>query len=233
MITRSIWFGYHFGIHHRCQPATVLVVSTNPSEVVTGVRRIFSVPTAYGLAQRMIGAEKFRKRLVDDVLGVEPAMRILDIGCGPADILNYLPEVDYVGFDHSPNYINAARERFNGRGRFFNLSASEIKFEEFAPRDLVMSIGVIHHLNDDEVIDALTTARNVLGSGGRFVSADPTFAEGQHTVGRFLASCDRGQFVRTPDEIRALVSEIFDKAVVEVRHDMLHVPYSHVLVSAK
>lgn len=208
-------------------------MSNEPSEVVTGVRRVFSVPAVYSLAQRAVGAEKLRKLLVGDILQVTPGLRILDIGCGPADILEHFPDVDYVGFDHSASYIESAQARFGDRGRFFNLSAAEVDLDEFAPRDLAMSIGVLHHLNDDEVLEALTTARTVLGADGRFVSVDPTFAEGQHPIGRMLASRDRGQHVRTPDETRALVTQVFDDVSVRARHDMLHVPYSHVLVEAR
>lgn len=214
-------------------PIPFFSVSNRPSEVVTGLRRIFSVPAVYRLAQRAIGAEKLRRRLVDEVLGIRVGMRILDLGCGPADILTHFPDVDYVGFDHSENYIESARARFGDRGQFFNLSAADVNATDFAPRDLAISIGVLHHLNTEEAIAAIETARAVLGDNGRFVSVDPTFATGQHPIGRLLAKRDRGQFIRTPDETRALVSRVFDDVTIEVRHDMLHVPYSHVLVEAR
>lgn len=208
-------------------------VSNRPSEIVTGLRSIFSVPAVYSLAQRAVGAEKLRKRLVNDVLGIRTGMRILDIGCGPADILAQFPEVDYVGFDHSESYIDSARARFGDRGKFFNLSATDVDLDDFAPRDLAMSVGVLHHLDDDEVLDALQTAKAVLGAEGRFVSVDPTFAEGQHPIGRFLASRDRGQHVRTPAETEALVTQVFNNVTVQARHDLLRIPYSHVLVAAR
>ena len=96
-----------------------------------------------------------------------------------------------------------------------------------------MSIGVLHHLDDDEVLAALQTAKTVLASDGRFVSVDPTFADGQHPIGRFLASRDRGQHVRTPNETEALVTQVFNDVSVRTRHDLLRVPYSHVLVEAR
>lgn len=208
-------------------------MANNPSEVVTGARRIFSVPSIYRLAQSAIGADKVRDFLVDEVLHLTPGERVLDIGCGPADILEYLPDVDYVGFDHSASYIGAAQARFGERGQFINTAAGDIDLAPFAPRDIAMSIGVLHHLNDDEVRGALETARAVIGTTGRFVSLDPTFAEGQHAVGRFLASRDRGQHVRTPKETEQLVREVFENVSVSARHDLLRVPYSHVLVEAR
>ena len=62
-------------------------MSEQPSEVLTGARRIFSVPSIYRFAQRAIGAEQLRSRLVTDLFQISAGDRILDLGCGPADIL--------------------------------------------------------------------------------------------------------------------------------------------------
>jgi SAM-dependent methyltransferase len=48
-----------------------------------------------------------------------PGEKVLDIGCGPGDILENLPAVDYLGFDINLKYVEAAQERFGRRGRFF------------------------------------------------------------------------------------------------------------------
>ena len=37
--------------------------------------------------------------------------------CGPADILAFLPEIDYLGIDYLESYIAAARRGFGNRGR--------------------------------------------------------------------------------------------------------------------
>ncbi len=45
--------------------------------------------------------------------------RILDIGCGPGDILDSPPPVDYYGFDLNDAYIRFARRKYSGRGKFY------------------------------------------------------------------------------------------------------------------
>lgn len=203
-----------------------------PAERLTGLRAVLSLPAAYRLAQNLIGAESFRRALIHDILGVEQGERIIDIGCGTADILEHLPPVDYVGFDHSTDYVDAARKRFGPRGRFIAGTSDSHELAEVGARTLAMAIGVLHHLDDRQVREALALARDKLAPGGRFVSIDPTLTSGQHPIGRFLAKRDRGRHVRSPEETATLVSEIFPTVAVRVRHDLLRVPYSHVISTA-
>lgn len=204
-----------------------------PAEIITGIRRIFSVPALYRAAQSAIGADHFRTVLVDEILRLSPNDRVLDIGCGTADILDHLPEADYIGYDHSADYIADAKRRYGNRGTFIVAGASGDRLELDDHRSVAFCIGVLHHLDDEQVVEALTMAREALVDGGRFVSIDPTFTDGQHPVGRFLASRDRGQHVRSPHATSQLVESVFRNVSVTVRHDLLRVPYSHVIAEAR
>lgn len=224
-------------------PSRTPASGPHASERLTGLRSVLSMPWAYRTAQNLIGATAFRRTLVEDVLRVGPGERIIDIGCGTADILDDLvsvTDVDYVGFDHSAKYIEDARKRFGDRGRFVASAAADFdtgrdgdgNTSGVSDRTLAIMVGVLHHLDDDEVCGALQLARRALGPCGRFVSIDPTFADGQHRLARFLASRDRGQHVRTPEQIMELVTPVFPDAAPAVRHDLLRVPYSHVITQA-
>jgi SAM-dependent methyltransferase len=206
--------------------------SPSPAQVTSGIRSVLSLASVYRLAQRAIGAEAFRATLATEVLRVDEGDRVLDIGCGTADILEHLPDVDYVGFDASERYVESARERFGARGRFVAAVPTEVD-ETFGDRTLVMAIGVLHHLDDETAHEALELASNALGSGGRFVSVDPTLTDDQHVVARFLIERDRGQYVRTPEQMAALVGDHFDDVDMDVRHDLLRTPYTHLIVCAR
>ena len=72
----------------------------------------------YQLFQKAVGGNNFRKVLADEYIRPHSRMRILDIGCGTAEILDFMPEVDYYGFDLSEDYIAFARKYYGNRGHF-------------------------------------------------------------------------------------------------------------------
>ncbi|MEJ0009459.1 MAG: class I SAM-dependent methyltransferase [Alphaproteobacteria bacterium] len=116
---------------------------------------------------------------------IRPAsgMRILDLGCGTADILAFLPDdVSYNGYDISPDYIARARSRFAGRGDFAARMPTPEEARTLAPFDVVMGIGVLHHMDDEAAADFFALARSVLKPGGRVVTLDPCYAPGQHPL---------------------------------------------------
>jgi trans-aconitate methyltransferase len=63
----------------------------------------------YRLFFRLIGADVFRKIFAAEYVMAQPSDKVPDIGCGPGDILNYLPAVNYTGFDISEKYIDATK----------------------------------------------------------------------------------------------------------------------------
>ena len=162
-------------------------------QTTNGMRAILSSPIVYNALQNLMGANQLRKNLVSEFIKPTPGCRILDLGCGTAEILNYLPEnIEYWGYDISQDYIEAAKERYGKRGNFQCgiLNNSDLSF--FPKFDRVLSLGVLHHLSDDEVKGFLSLSRNALDAGGRFVSFDPCLAAGQNPIARFLISKDRG-----------------------------------------
>lgn len=197
------------------------------AQVTTGLRSILSHPRVYGAFQRIMGAERGRALVVRDFIQPTPGMRILDLGCGTAEILDALPaDVTYVGYDMSPAYIAAARRRFGDRGSFHCRALEHTEAASLQQFDLVTGIGVLHHLDDDTARHFMRIARSALRPGGRIYTLDPCLVDGQNPIARFLISRDRGQHVRTPQGYLALGHGLQARVDGQVTHQTW-VPYTH------
>ena len=120
-----------------------------------------------------------------------PTDRILDLGCGPADIVDKLNGCQYVGVDHDPGYIARARKKYNGRSQFHLASIADIDVIEPSSFDIVLSIGVLHHLADAEALHLFQVARESLKPTGRLVTVDGCLTHPQKRLRRFFRMSQR------------------------------------------
>ncbi len=193
----------------------------------------FGQATAYSSLQRLMGADGVRRRLLDEYVRPVEGERMLDLGCGPGDVVGLLPGVQYTGIDINPRYIDAARRRFGAKARFLCGDVRELPVDSFGRFEAVIAIGVIHHLEDDEALALSASAAALLTQRGRFVTLDPGLVAGQSGIARWLARRDRGTMVRTPEAYRSLAAPHFASVDAFVHHDLARVPYTHVVLVAR
>jgi SAM-dependent methyltransferase len=201
-------------------------------ETTTGVRAVLSAPTVYKLWSNLVGAEQWRSSLAREHIRPQPGERVLDLGCGPAELLPHLGDVSYTGVDISERYIASARARHGDRGTFSVGDAVDIDpgLQGF---DVVLAFGVLHHIDDDGVRLMLAGAARALKPDGLMVTSDGVFVAGQNPVARGIIARDRGQHVRTSEAYTALAAGSFDSVEAVVRHDMLRIPYSHCMLECR
>jgi SAM-dependent methyltransferase len=202
------------------------------SQKTTGLYRLTQISGAYEIFQLLLGADRWRKVLAEDYICVRTGDRVLDLGCGPASILPILGEVDYTGIDANADHIASATARYGARGKFIADDFACLTQQQSASFDLVLCLGLLHHLEDERVTELARLARTYLKPSGRFVAVDPVFENGQHGIARWLATRDAGQCVRYETGYRDLVGAAFGRCVTKVRHNLLHVPYSHCITMA-
>lgn len=203
------------------------------SEVTSGLRTVLSLAGVYDAVQSALGAGRYRSEIAKAYVrssGSE-TLRVLDVGCGTAEILNYLPECHYVGVDFSQRYIDAARQRYGDRATFLCSEATGTPFERWRGEfDCLLMLGLLHHLDDAEAETLFRAVGPALAPHGKVVTADPTVSPDTHAVGRFLAGRDRGRNVRAPEAYEALARGAFVEVTLHVHHDLLRVPYSHAIL---
>ncbi|MCL4524206.1 MAG: class I SAM-dependent methyltransferase [Acidobacteria bacterium] len=94
--------------------------------------------------------------------------KVLEIGCGIGKDARFLTEngIDYTGLDYSWRAVELAQKHFDLaqlRKRFVNGDARALPFQD-SRFDLVMSIGVLHHL--PETVEACREVMRVVRPGG-------------------------------------------------------------------
>jgi SAM-dependent methyltransferase len=200
------------------------------TEITNGVRSVLARPAVYELWSWLVGAEHAWRTWIEECVRPQPGDRILDLGCGPGQLVALLPNgVSYLGIDISADYVARARERCGCHARFevadattFNAGASRFR--------LVLAYGVLHHLDDNQAMGLLDGAARALESTGRVVTVDPVYVPDQSAAARAIIARDRGQHVRTRGGYAQLAQDRFSDVNVVVRHDLLRIPYSHCIL---
>lgn len=199
---------------------------------INGIYRLVTIPLVYKTLMSLLGSDRASRRYVNAILKVKPGDRILDVGCGPARLLSYLPDVDYTGMDLNPAHIDDARSTHGSRGRFVVGNAATDIPPEWDRFDIINILALMHHLDDDECRSLLSSLKTILAPGGRIVTLDCVWLPNQRLVAKFLNQRDSGLCIRTPDAYLRL----FDGLGFDVRsktyHDLLNVPYDHFAITA-
>lgn len=194
------------------------------------LKSLLAFPFLYESFTGLLGGSKARSIYAKEYIQATSGNRVLDIGCGPGDIVEYMPSIDYVGFDFNQKYIDSAVRNYKGRGLFFCGKVGEMSVDNPGSFDIALATGVLHHLSDNEALELFKTAKEALKSGGRLVTLDGCFVSGQSKIARFIIASDRGQFVRTREEYLKLASNVFCEIKVIIRHDLLRIPYTHIIL---
>ena len=70
---------------------------------------ILKFPILYEISQKIFLADNFRKKILKELVK-DKSLNILDIGCGPGNMIKYLNFNKYYGFDTDARYIEYAKK---------------------------------------------------------------------------------------------------------------------------
>jgi SAM-dependent methyltransferase len=191
-----------------------------------GLQRWLSFPRLYDLFQDAIGGNALRRSFIRNQVRAKPGDKVIDIGCGPAQILPWLPLVDYVGFDVNSAYIASAQRRHAGKGTFVVGDTKSLWDDpRFRNADIVIGLGILHHLDDHEALHCLRFAYDALKPGGRFVSFEACWVANQGSLSKYIMSKDRGQNIRTEPMYRQLAGSVFKNVNAWIDTKPMRIPY--------
>lgn len=192
----------------------------------SGLHYWLKVPFLYSLFQDAIGANSVYRKFIQSHVRARAGDKVIDIGCGPANILRWLPDVHYLGLDVSPAYIASAKRKHAGKGTFVVGDTKSLWDDSrFRDADIVVGLGILHHLADNEAAHCIRFAHRALKPGGRFVCFEACSVPNQGFLARYIMSRDRGQNIRTEQMYRQLAGDIFEKVDARIDTKPLRIPW--------
>ena len=197
------------------------------------IRYILAIPAVYRIFYWVIGGYYLRDVLMKSYIKPREGERVLDVGCGPGDILDYLPKVEYIGIEHEAKYVDAAERKYGSHGTFLHKDIKNVKIDEFRGFDLVLAIGILHHLDDAKGEKFFNLAWSALKEGGRLICFDGCYEENQSWLKRKLLLMDRGKYVRTKEGYLNLARRKFTFIKTYIRQDLLRMPYTHIIMECR
>jgi ubiquinone/menaquinone biosynthesis C-methylase UbiE len=196
--------------------------------------RIFDIPVLYRIFSWLVATSGSRQELVDHYIRPTKGSSMLDIGCGPADILSWLPRsVHYVGYDINSACVETARSRYGDRGTFLfhgEVNDATVPKEGF---DIIIAIGILHHLDDLQAVELFRFADSRMKPDGRLVTLDGCYTSGCSRFEHYILSNDRGDFVRTEEGYRNLAQQVFGSVKVTMITSMLRIPYTYIIMECR
>lgn len=194
------------------------------------LRSILNISFIYDSYQKIVGGYNARKIFANKYVNAKEGDKILDIGCGTGHILEYIPHVDYHGYDLSPVYIDTAKKKYSDRGTFYCSEVSELNLNDKGTYDIVISSGVLHHLNDNESKKLFELAYKALKPGGYFISHDGCFTKRQHPIDKLFLKLDRGQFIRNQSLYLNLAHSSFKNVTSFIEKKFFYIPYTTIIL---
>ena len=131
----------------------------------------------------------------------------LDFGCGTGESAPWFPAAHYTGVDIAAHYIRFAGRHRAGRFAVTSGDAIGLASERF---DAALVQGVFHHMPDDLVRATVAELHRVLKPGATLlVMEDIPPPDRRNIAGHMMHWLDRGGFIRTEGEYRALLGTLF------------------------
>lgn len=201
------------------------------SQKTKGIHSLLSNTFLYSFSQRIMSGTSFREKVVKKFINKD-GVKVLDVGCGPAEILSSLPSVDYYGFDINPIYIKHAKEKYKEKGKFYCKKFTRKDLKKLPKFDYVLLLGILHHLNDKEIKDLLILVKKILKKKGNIITEDPIFLQKQNPIAKFIIKMDRGNNVRKRKEYINLIKKSFKKTTSKIYHQKF-IPYTWFVMVCK
>tara|TARA_Y100001958_G_C21234583_1_gene560750 strand:- start:533 stop:1159 length:627 start_codon:yes stop_codon:yes gene_type:complete len=197
----------------------------NSTEKSGIIYNFLDLPYVYKLFQFLLRKLNTNQRLFGEIIDIKKESVVLDCGCGPGTYRRYIDTKNYIGIDINRKHIELAKKNYP-EDKFFAEDLFNIENVSLERIDSVVMIGILHHLDDETCKKLFKNLYNTISENGVINTLDPVYIKNQRLLAKFLASKDKGNYVRDPESYLELVSKEYNinSYVID---DLLRVPYDH------
>lgn len=191
------------------------------------IYRILDIPFIYKLSQIILAPGKplFLKKIWGAVFDVNRSP-VLDVGCGPK-LIGPRPRGELYGVDISAQYLESfLKEAETAHGESCKLktivqkcSSTNLPFDANFFLE-IRANGFLHHMNDDDVRLSAKEMYRCLSHGGQLVVLEDVWPRSKfrRPLAWLIRRLDRGNFMRTEEELIALFTEAIGSPSVSRRY---------------
>ncbi len=196
--------------------------------------RMFDNAKLYELFQFAAASRKNQQFITERIINPAGISEVLDFGCGVGYHSGLFKSGNYLGIEPINSCIDLAKRKYaKSNVTFVKGDHLHLKTLESNSFDLVIAIGVIHHIDNDIFSVLVQEVHRILKPGGRFTTFDPVFHPKQSRISRWIVKRDRGEWVRTEsDYVNPLKSYFLERIEANIYTDLLRFPYDHLAISA-
>ena len=198
------------------------------------IAQIFDNANLYKVFQFSVSRSGTAKVIRDEILKPSNVVNVLDFGCGIGYHANEYLESSYLGIEPLENCVHKANVLYSRpTAKFIVGDHTALKSIPDSTYDLVIAIGVLHHIDNLIFGEFVKESKRILKSGGRLTTFDPVLHEKQSLISRWVVKRDRGQWVRNKDEYMSVVLSHFKTNVnSRIYTNLLRIPYDHIAIEA-
>ena len=198
------------------------------------IAKIFDNANLYKLFQFGVSRSGTAEIIRDEILKPKNVNNVLDFGCGIGYHANEFIKSSYLGIEPLQSCVDKANIMFSRKGAEFivgdHVALRSIPDSSY---DLVMAIGVLHHIDDLIFHEFVEESLRVLKPGGRLTTFDPVLHDQQSLFSRWVVRRDRGQWVRNEREYLTVISTYYGQDVnSKIYSKLLRIPYDHIAIEA-
>lgn len=195
------------------------------SQRINQIYNFINSPLVYRIIQYIMSGTSFRNSIIKKNIK-KSNLKILDIGCGPAQILEQIPRCDYYGYDIDQRSIQYAKKKYRKKNyHFYCKKFNKTEIKKLPKFDFVIFFGILHHLSNKEADKMLTLCKRIMKKNSKLLTEDPILVEKQNIIAKFLIEKDRGINVRQKKEYINLLKKHFKKIKNKVTHQFF-IPYT-------